>query len=61
MGLEKSIEHKKEHRKEYRGSKRFDMSCRNHGTCEWCQNNRHHSTKVRLAKALEIEKENNNK
>lgn len=40
MGLEKAIEHNKEHRKPYRGSKAFDCSCRNHGDCEWCKENR---------------------
>lgn len=24
----------------YTGSKRFDRSCRNHGGCPWCENNR---------------------
>jgi hypothetical protein len=33
MSLEKAIIHGKEHRKQYRGSKRFDCSCRNHGSC----------------------------
>lgn len=23
-----------------RGSKRFDSSCANHGSCPWCKNNR---------------------
>ena len=40
MSLDKAIEHHKEYRKNYRGSKAFDMSCRNHGGCEWCLNNR---------------------
>lgn len=40
MGLEKAIEHHKEHRKPYRGSKAFCCSCRNHGTCDWCRENR---------------------
>ena len=42
MGLEKAIEHGKEHRKPYRGSKAFDYSCRNHGDCPWCKENRLH-------------------
>ena len=25
---------------EYTGSKRFDRSCRNHGSCPWCASNR---------------------
>lgn len=40
MGLEKAIEHGKEHRKPYYGSKSFDCSCRNHGGCDWCKENR---------------------
>lgn len=40
MSLEKAIIHKKEHRKEYRGSKAFDCSCRNHGSCGYCKSNR---------------------
>ena len=40
MSLEKAIAHGKEHRKPYRGSKAFDCSCRNHGSCGYCENNR---------------------
>lgn len=40
MSLDKSIEHGKEHRCEYYGSKRCDRSCRNHGSCPYCQRNR---------------------
>ena len=40
MSLDKAILHKKEHRKEYHGSKAFDCTCRNHGSCDWCKNNR---------------------
>jgi len=43
MPLDKAIEHKKEHRKPYYGSKSFDWSCRNHGTCPWCEDNRKYS------------------
>ena len=42
MSLIKAIEHGKEHRKEYRGSKAIDKTCRNHGGCEWCEENRKH-------------------
>lgn len=42
MSLDKAILHKKEHRKPYRGSKEFDSSCRNHGSCPWCRENRLH-------------------
>ena len=40
MALDKAIRSGKEHRKQYRGSKAFDCSCRNHGSCEWCIENR---------------------
>lgn len=40
MSLDKAIEHGKEHRKRYRGGKAFDCTCRNHGGCDWCRENR---------------------
>ena len=40
MSLDKAIEHGKEKRKPYRGSKAIDPTCRNHGSCKWCENNR---------------------
>lgn len=42
MSLDKAIEHGKEKRKDYYGSKRFDVTCRNHGSCPWCQNSIKH-------------------
>ena len=42
MSLDKAIEHGKEKRKPYRGSKAFDHTCRNHGGCLWCKENRKH-------------------
>ena len=40
MGLEKAIKSGKEHRKEYHGGKAVDPTCRNHGGCPACYNNR---------------------
>ncbi len=40
MSLDKAIEHGKEKRKLYKGSKSFDRSCRNHGSCPYCMENR---------------------
>lgn len=40
MALDKAIQSGKEHRKPYRRSKAFDRSCRNHGGCGWCEDNR---------------------
>lgn len=45
MSLEKGIKSGKEHRKEYRGAKRIDPSCRNHGNCSWCEENRKYQDK----------------
>lgn len=42
MSLDKAIEHGKENRKPYRGSKAIDPTCRNHGGCPWCEENRKH-------------------
>lgn len=42
MSNDKGIEHGKEHRKPYTGSKAIDCSCRNHGGCQWCEENRKH-------------------
>ena len=52
MSLDKAILSKKEHRKKYYGSKAIDCSCRNHGSCEWCLENR------RIHSLKEIEKLN---
>lgn len=38
--LDKSIEHGKEYRRQYRGAKACDRTCRNHGSCNWCKNDR---------------------
>ena len=40
MSLDKAIKHKKEKRKRYYGSKVFDLTCRPHGGCPYCRNNR---------------------
>lgn len=42
MGLDKSIRSGKSHRKQYRGAKAIDRTCRNHGGCDWCKENRTH-------------------
>ena len=44
MGLEKAILYGKEKRRPYKGAKAVDCSCRNHGTCEWCRQNRMYKT-----------------
>ena len=40
MTLDKAIKHGKEKRRPYTGAKAIDCTCRNHGTCEWCKQNR---------------------
>ncbi len=42
MSLDKAIKHGKEHRKPYTGSKVYFSSCRNHGSCPWCERDRRH-------------------
>ncbi len=42
MSFHKAIKSGKEHRKPFRGSKAFDYSCHNHGSCPWCLGNRTH-------------------
>lgn len=38
--LDKAIQHGKEKRKQYYGAKAIDCTCRNHGSCSWCKENR---------------------
>lgn len=47
MSLEQAILHGREHRKKHYGSKDFDWSCRNHGSCGWCEDNRKFSNRKR--------------
>jgi len=42
MSLDKAIKYGKEHRKQYTGSKVYFTSCRNHGNCPWCEEDRKH-------------------
>ena len=44
--LDKSIRSGREHRKPYRGSKAFDATCRNHGSCDWCKGNRQYKNNM---------------
>jgi len=56
MTLNKSIKYGKEDREEYRGSKRFDRSCRNHGNCKLCSDNRQ-INKLRLSQVDDMLRE----
>lgn len=51
MALDKAVEHGREHRKPYRGAKAIDRTCRNHGSCDWCKENRTYKNTKRLEKA----------
>jgi hypothetical protein len=51
MSLDKSIESGKEKRKPYRKSKAIDRTCRNHGSCPWCEGNRLHNSKSKKEQA----------
>ena len=57
MSMDKAIASGKEHRKKYRGAKSVYRSCRNGGSCAWCQNNRHYKNLKRLQKMLDKEKD----
>lgn len=57
MALNKAIKSGKEYRKLYTGSKAIDKTCRNHGTCIWCQMNRTYKYIKTSQKALDRMKE----
>ena len=40
MSLDKAIKYKKEKRQPYRGAKANCYSCRNHGSCNYCESSR---------------------
>lgn len=40
MSLDKAILYGKEHRKPFHGAKAVDVTCRNHGDCDYCRENR---------------------
>ena len=50
MSLDKAIEHGKEHRKPYRGARAVDKSCRNHGDCDYCKQDRLFKYKKKMLK-----------
>ncbi len=57
MSLDKRIAKGEEKRKPYFDSRRFDYSCRNHGTCPWCYGNRTHKHKKQEISCEQQEKE----
>lgn len=60
MSLNKAIKYGKEKRKPYRNSKAVDKSCRNHGNCKWCEDNRTYKNQKRIV-GVDNENKNNNK
>lgn len=52
MSLDKAIASGKENRKPYRKGKSIARSCRNHGGCEICLQNRNHAVKKAEMKAM---------
>lgn len=57
MALDKAIKSGKEHRKKYYGSKAIDRSCRNHGGCPWCEENRQYKNLKRMQAMIDRMKE----
>lgn len=57
MSMDKAIKSGQEHRKPYTGSKAVACSCRNHGTCQWCLDNRLYKYKKIKEKMLDMERE----
>ena len=51
--LSKAIKYGKEKRSEYYGAKATSCSCRNHGECDWCRDDRLHQAKAQLIRWLE--------
>jgi len=47
MSFDKHHEGRKDWRKPYHGAKAVDASCRSHGSCPWCENNRKHKNERR--------------
>ena len=52
MSFDNNYPNRKDKRKQYRGSKNFDRSCRNHGSCDYCKNNRLYKNKVKETEAI---------
>lgn len=51
MAMDKAIAKGTEHRKPYYGSKAFDKSCRNGGSCKWCEMNRKYKFLKKMQKS----------
>lgn len=58
MSFDKSVQSGKEHRKQYTGAKFIDRTCRNHGSCVYCRENRTHKNDKRKLAVEQRLKEN---
>ena len=47
MSFDNDYPNRKDRRKPYYRSKQVDRSCRNHGSCPWCEGNRTHRNERR--------------
>lgn len=47
MSFDKNYQNRKDWRKPYYNAKSFDTSCRNHGSCPYCQASIKHKNKKR--------------
>lgn len=54
MSLDKAIKSGKEKRKPYRKAKAVYSTCRNHGSCKWCEENRTHQ-KLKIKNFIKME------
>jgi hypothetical protein len=50
MSLDKAIASGREHRKPYRRAKAVDSTCRNHGSCSYCVENRTYQARRELSR-----------
>ena len=50
----------REHRRQWRGNKLYFKSCRNHGTCPWCQRNRNRKKRIAKIRINELLKDYEN-
>lgn len=57
MSLDKAIKSGKEKRRPYRKAKAVDATCRNHGTCKWCQRNRLYQSRKERERMDDLEDE----
>ena len=55
MSFDKAYPNRKDKRRKYQGSKAFDRTCRNHGSCAYCRKNREYKNIKRMDASEHIE------